>query len=265
MSKRSLLTTSCSLFFVSLLAACGSPDPTTPSDSNHTPAEDQGMVVADMSATQDLAMTPDASSMADMAVDASMADQGGRVDMPASLDQGADATMRDMSPEQDLAVPDAGDEADMVSVPDMSVELDMASQADMSGGDYADRAQGDCTKTSECGSADLYCERSAVGGTCTGPCAACDDIPSSQTYSCIAGACVPECSDDTDCPPGRTCNTRRGVCQVERCVNDVCPVPWFGCSAPDGICVRKPCDAGQACPAQTQCDGSYCIETHAIR
>ena len=148
----------------------------------------------------------------------------------------------------------------------MAGDADMgALPVDMGASPYADRAKGDCTRTSDCGSAELFCEREAVGGTCYGSCTACDDLPGSNTYQCIAGACVPECGEDTDCPPGRFCNTRRGVCQVETCTNNVCPVPWFGCSAPDGICVRFSCDAGQACPAGTQCDGSYCIENHSTR
>lgn len=244
-------------------AGCSS-DPSAPLDR----AEDVGvsedmsvMALDDMKgagAPDQQATTPDMMgvsedmSQPDLIEDLGVFDQGG-------MDQG---DPQDMFSE-DMRGGDAGEdmrEPDMMT-PDM---FDMT--ADMGGGvDYSDRVKGDCVRSSQCGSPDLFCERSAVGGTCFGPCSACDDIPGSGTYECIAGACVAECSDDTECAPGRTCNVRRGVCVVQRCSQDVCPVPWFGCSEPEGICVRVACDAGQVCPAQTQCDGSYCIEDHIVR
>lgn len=217
---------------------------------------DQGGVGAD-----DMNRVPDAGSL----------DQGSPIDqgttpeeMGASTQDMADMSMMiedapvDMPDNTDMGGADMPDGADMGDTDMGSVPVDMGASP------YADRARGDCTRTSDCGSPDLFCERGAVGGTCYGSCNACDDLPGSNTYQCIAGACVPECGEDADCPPGRFCNTRRGVCQVEQCTNNVCPVPWFGCSEPDGICVRVACDGGQACPAGTQCDGSYCIEDHSV-
>lgn len=189
-------------------------------------------------------------------------DQSGTTDQGTpEEDMGSSQDMQDMSSVEDTPADMPDMSASDMSAPDM-MTADMA-VADMGASSYADRAKGDCVRTSDCGSPDLFCEREAVGGTCYGSCIACDNLPGPNTYQCIAGACVPECSEDADCPPGRSCNTRRGVCQVERCTNNVCPVPWFGCSEPDGICVRVACDAGQMCPTGTQCDGSYCIEDHS--
>lgn len=241
-------------------AGCSS-DPSAPLDRGEDAGVTQDMsvtTVEDMKGsdepdqqemTPDMTSEPEDMSRPDLSADLGESDQGG-------VDQGEpqDMAAEDMGP-QDMSLPDMA-MLDM-SLPDMAM--------DMAGVDYSDRVKGDCVRSSECGSPDLFCERSAVGGTCFGPCSACDDIPGSGTYECLAGACVAECSDDTECAPGRTCNTRRGLCVVQRCSQNVCPVPWFGCSEPEGICVRLPCDAGEACPAQTQCDGSYCIEDHITR
>lgn len=245
------------------LMACSS-DPSAPVDRSTDTGviEDMAQVTMDMAAADQATDTPDLSSPRDMTRDQSMPVEDLGVEDLGVEDSGQDMMQVEDMPE-DMPEQDAGVE-DMAQVLDMPEDMSIEDMSEM-GGAYADRAQGDCTSTSECGSADLFCERSAVGGTCFGPCAACDDIPGPNTYECIAGSCVPECGDDTDCPPGRTCNTRRGVCQVQRCTANVCPVPWFGCSEPDGICVRQACDAGEVCPAQTQCDGSYCIEDHSIR
>ncbi len=243
---------------VSMMAACSS-DPAAPVDRSM----DAGSMIQDMEVlapedmptTQDLSMPqPDMMTVQDMP-----RDEGGNEPDMSSPDAG-DLAQDMEAPDMNAPDMDALEDAGM----DMAVE-DMGQDMSVDMGEYADRARGDCTQTSDCGSADLFCERGAVGGTCSGPCPACDDIPGPNTYQCIAGACVPECSDDTDCPPGRSCNMRRGVCQVERCTNNVCPVPWFACSEPDGICVRQPCDQGEVCPAQTMCDGRYCIENHSMR
>lgn len=247
--------------------ACSTDDvsPRMNDDSSDMSTHDMPGVPVDMNATTDqgTVVTTDMGQQntPDQAEDV---DQGSTSD----VDMNGDEDMADMgsSPVDmttDMTDPiDMADPVDMNAPVDMGDSTDMATTMDMGSMSYDDRVQGDCVATSDCGSSDFYCERSAVGGACSGCTNNCDDMPGSGSYQCVFGTCVAECSADSECPPGRFCNTRRGLCQVETCTNDVCPVPWFGCSEPDGICVRLSCDAGEACPTGTQCDGTYCIEDH---
>lgn len=203
---------------------------------------------ADLGTTRDMRSQPDLSAPKDQG----QPDLTGPRDMAQAKDMASEQDMppaKDMSSPQDMATtPDQG--AEMSPPADMSVTPDMPPAPT--------RPPGQCKVSADCGSAELTCERSAVGGTCLGPCAACDAIPGPDTYSCRVGACVRDCEKDEDCALGRTCS--RNLCVVQRCTNNVCPTPQFACSAPDGICVRASCAQGQSCPAGTTCDRGLCME-----
>lgn len=238
------LTNACIIgLTLSALSACSDPasTPKTP-DANNT-IRDMSQLGQDMRQREEDMMTP--------------ADQG------AGVDQGKDLGLHDMNVSDQGGSQDQGHQ-DMTTAQDMSVTdmtaVDM-STIDMSAVDMgapSNRPQGQCKRTQDCGHPDLFCTTEAVGGTCLGPCSACDSIPGSATYTCRAGACVQDCSVNEDCPLGRSCSN--GLCVVERCTNNVCPTAIFGCTAPDGICTRRACDQGQSCPQGTLCQSGYCME-----
>lgn len=214
----------------------------------------------DMSSAKDMRIPLDMDSPKDQGRDLqSTPDQGKTQDQSADQDM---RTSQDMRPSQDMNTPQ-----DMASAKDlgddMTAQQDMAASQDMSNNTpdmppAPTRPRGQCKVSADCGNAELSCQSDAVGGTCLGPCAACDDIPGPDTYSCRVGACVRDCDKDEDCELGRTCS--RNLCVVQRCTNNVCPTPQFACSAPDGICVRASCAQGQSCPAGTTCDRGLCME-----
>lgn len=208
-------------------------------------------MVEDMSSqTMNDMSSNNTTSPADMTTTTPPADMSPMLDM--SVDMSVDMTA-DMAPAEDMAIEeDLGDlPQDMTSMEeDMSTELDMT---------FPSRPAGQCTATADCGDANLTCSRQAVGGICQGPCDACDNIPDAYTYSCVQGSCVRDCASDDDCSLGRYC-TGSGRCAIERCVDNVCPTPLFGCTSPDGVCQRFSCDAMTPCPQGTTCTNGVCIE-----
>ena len=228
------------LFILTTITACSS-DP-----SETSPAKDMASFEADATMAEDMAAS--AKDMTNPAVDEDMQtspeDMATTVDMQSSPDMSSAGI--DMStPTEDMT---QGQE-DMTS-PDMSVMEDMMPPVE--------RPSGQCAATSDCGDERLTCTRVAVGGTCQGPCDACDAIPGADTYSCVQGSCVRDCEVDEDCALGRYCS--RGRCLIERCTDNVCPVAIFGCSSPDGVCQRRSCDAMEPCPMGTTCTDGVCIE-----
>ena len=254
---RRIATLALSLALSTSLAACGTDEPgpvDAGSSSNDTDANsnrDASSAGGDTGAT-----TPDSGE--DLADTSSSSDSGA-----ASDDAGPtnDAGAADTGTTEDTGSPDdAGAGTDAAT--DMGA-VDTGATPDMgSGVDYSNRPAGECVDISDCGGGNLICDRGAAGGVCSG-CGDCSDIPGPNTHTCVFGACVPDCSSDDDCPPGRACNSR-GLCTVERCTNDVCPVPWFVCSAPDGICERATCFNNEPCPAQTTCTNGICVEDHSL-
>lgn len=226
------------------LAACSS-DPAQDSppiedmdsaDASTTPATTEDMSSIDED------MNPNNTSTVDMPSTTIPEDMSQEVDMSAGEDMASNGEdMSDMSTDMT---------ADMTPTEDMATEVDMALPA---------RPEGQCSATSDCGDERLTCNRQAVGGICQGTCDACDNIPDAYTYSCVQGSCVRDCDTDDDCSPGRYC-TGSGRCAIERCVDNVCPSPLFGCTSPDGICQRFSCDAMTPCPQGTACDNGVCIE-----
>ncbi len=225
-------------------------------DSGQNTGGDTGNVTPDSGVTSD-ASSPKA--------DASVQDTGN-----VTPDSGADASSDD-----DAGATDTGTTGDDAGSSDDAGEdagaLDMGSDMatdtgapDMGPGvDYSNRPVGACVTSTDCGSGSLICSREAAGGACAG-CGDCSSIPGNDTYTCQFGTCVRDCSSDDDCAPGRSCNNRTGLCLVDRCTNDVCPVPWFVCTTPDGICTRASCSNGEVCPAETTCTGGVCVEDHTL-
>lgn len=127
---------------------------------------------------------------------------------------------------------------------------------------YAGRPDGQCATTSDCPSAPSgpLCSAALPGGACLG-CGNDSHCPSGT--SCVVGTCVTDCDDDNDCPPGLQCLGGRR-CAAVPCVAGACPIPLFGCSASD-LCARVDCSGdAAACPADTTCNGSYCIEDRVL-
>ena len=233
------------LLLLLLLAACSTdPGTSTAEGADMRPAAGLDMSpAADMKPAPDMRSAPAGDMRQDMRSPLDM--RSALVDMRQDMSAAMTPDMRaDMAP--DMLVPDM--RAPDMSTPDMSAP-DMSAPA---------RPSGQCSTTLDCGSAELTCNRSAVGGSCQGPCSACASIPGSATYTCVAGACVRECDGSEECPLGKYCS--RGRCLIQRCSNDVCPSAIFGCTSPDGICQRRSCAGGEVCPAGTLCEAGVCME-----
>jgi hypothetical protein len=272
---RRLAALALGLSMISPLSACGT-DSSVPADAGSSADDsgantgqdtsgangDSGVTNPDSGATDSGTTTNDAGATNDTGSPSD--DAGGATDSGSSDDAGSTSDAGD--PADSGATTDAGSADDAGQTMDAAVDMGAADTGvtpDMGGGvDYSNRPAGSCVTSSDCGGGGLFCEREAAGGTCTG-CGDCSGIPGPNTHTCTVGACVPDCSTDDDCPPGRTCN-RGGLCTVERCTNDVCPVPWFVCSAPDGICQRATCANNEPCPAQTTCTNGVCVEDHSL-
>ncbi len=265
---RQIATLALSLTLSTSLVACGTdePAPVDAGSSNDTGGNsgqdasgggdsgvsnpDTGSNPTDTGTSEDTGSTNDVGSAEDSGTTTdtgSGADSGGGTDAGDPTDTGSGAD----SGTDSGSTTDAGGATDAGTTPDMG-----------SGVDYSNRPVGECVDISDCGGGSLICDRGAAGGVCSG-CGDCSGIPGPNTHTCVVGTCVPDCSTDDDCPPGRTCN-RRGLCIVERCTNDVCPVPWFVCTAPDGICERATCFNNEPCPAQTTCTNGICVEDHSL-
>lgn len=181
---------------------------------------------------------------ADMGNDAQIADAGADMSL---VDAGAD-----------MSVTDAG--ADM-SVVDAAVDVGVDATNDV-GDPYANRPIGQCAVNDDCPTNPngKLCNRLLPGGSC-GACDAFNDQYCDDT--CLAGTCITTCANTDECPAGLRC-TSNGRCVAQACVNDVCPVPMFGCST-SGLCQRIDCSADATiCPTNTTCSAGLCIEDRQV-
>ncbi len=144
--------------------------------------------------------------------------------------------------------------------PDMG-EVDMADE-DMNPfvDPYPDRPLGQCVVASDCpeNPNGKVCNQLLPGGSC-GACDAFNDLYCDDT--CFNGTCITTCQDTDDCPPGLSCTN--GRCGAALCVNNICPVPWFECSA-SNRCQRISCSDGAECPDGTQCVSGLCMEQRML-
>lgn len=159
-------------------------------------------------------------------------------------------------------VSDAGsDTGSDMSLADAEQDLGVDAAADV-GDPFASRPVGQCAVTSDCpeNPNGKDCNRLLPGGSC-GACDAFNDLFCDDT--CFNGTCVTTCGTTEECPAGLRC-TGSGRCAAQPCVNDVCPVPMFGCSA-SGLCQRIDCSAdANICPSNTTCLLGLCIEDRQL-
>ena len=163
------------------------------------------------------------------------------------VDMGGDAQITDAG--QDMSLADVGSDA----------SVDAASDV---GDPYASRPVGQCAVSADCPTNPngKDCNRLLPGGSC-GACDAVNDQYCDDT--CFSGTCVTTCETNDDCPAGLRC-TGSGRCAAQPCLDDLCPVPMFGCSA-SGFCQRIDCSAdANICPANTTCLSGLCIEDRQL-
>jgi len=208
-----------------------------------TSAEDASQEPDPADATQDSGAPPadaqdppvDVGSDAQGAQDTTTTDTAGADTGPADVD---DSDTEDTSPPQQDTTPDA-DQPDP----------------------FEGRPTGQCVESADCPQTALgpgMCSRALPGGACLG-CGTDDHCPSDTV--CQFGACVMECEGLEDCAPGLVCS--RGLCRAQRCVDDVCPVPLFGCTD-SGQCERSSCGGDEECPEETSCIQGRCIEDRSL-
>lgn len=193
------------------------------------------------------------SPVADMASDLNAGD------LVESQDSGDGEDAGDNVPSDMSSMPDAA--LDMTSMPDAAPDAAPDATIDMATADpYEGRPLGQCVVADDCpdNPNGKICNRNLPGGSC-GACGndtVCDD-------ECLVGTCITTCGDTADCPPGLRC-TSTGRCGAQSCVDDVCPVAFFGCSD-SGLCTRIDCSADASmCPAQTSCIQGLCIEDRML-
>ncbi|RAL22871.1 hypothetical protein DL240_08235 [Lujinxingia litoralis] len=191
---------------------------------------------------------------------------GGGGDTQQPDDAGEDVTQGQQDAEEDATQgqPDAEEDATQ-GQPDVEEgDVDSGDDAggDVGGDPHEGRPLGQCNSSTNCppdAPGGPLCTRSAPGGICSG----CGEFAGCAAgYECFAGSCVADCSADSDCPPGMACSSR-GQCAIQRCVEDVCPDPMFGCNASD-MCERRSCEEQVDCPARTTCQGGVCIEDRQL-
>ncbi len=160
----------------------------------------------------------------------------------------------DMGRDTNNAVADAGSD---MTLADLGQDLSVDASPDV-GDPYASRPLGQCAVTADCpdNPNGKDCNRALPGGSC-GACDAVNDQYCDDT--CFNGTCITTCATTEECPAGLRC-TGSGRCAAQPCLDDVCPVPMFGCSA-SGLCQRIDCSAdANICPSNTTCLLGLCIE-----
>ncbi len=195
------------------------------------------------------------SEQKDVTTDIEQADTDDTTDTDDSATDASDDVAHDV--EEDTS--DASTNDDDVRDP-----VDAAEEADVpvnNDDPYKDRPMGQCTETLECeimASGFRSCTRTAPGGLCSG----CGDNDCGVMAECKFGTCQAVCTTKADCAPGLTCLSG-GTCGIERCVNNVCPTPMFGCTA-SGFCERVACTQQADCPELTTCTDGLCIEDRQL-
>lgn len=246
------------------LAGCSS-DSVSSKNNNSIDTESDVAVEADTSSESDVKVEDADSSQSDVSTE----DTSQEEDVSQDEDASSDA---DTSPEEDvLSEEDTSSEEDTGESEDVE-EGDVQDEEDEDTGDsedtgpaeedpYEDRPMGKCITNLDCPiMAQGYreCGRSVPGGVCRG----CGEGECGIMAACMFGTCQDVCDTKEDCAPGLTCSSQ-GVCAIERCQNNVCPTPLFGCSA-TGFCERIACADQSDCPELTTCTDGLCIENRQL-
>mgnify|MGYP001269169923 FL=1 len=222
-----------------VLMALGCDDDPSESTSSNV----DGAFAADSASNADLG--PDRTDGQPVRPDGTVLDAALDLSLPAdsALDM---AHLRDSTPGQDAVVS----------------PVDQGQSASDAGGDpFQGRPTGQCTENADCpdGLNGTMCSLALPGGACLG-CGGDDDCPG--VIECVFGNCVAACDTNDDCAPGLTCSGR-GRCGAMPCVDGQCPVAFLTCNDSDR-CSRQTCADQGDCPAQTTCQGGYCIENRAL-
>lgn len=241
--------------FVVLAAACSSESGSS-KDNNHGSDASE---VEDVHGGQKDVATDTEQDVEEEGSDISTTDTSDDVqDNDVSDDVTETDTSDDVQDDVEEDTSDASTDEDIEEQNDVAEDTDAPSTSE---DPYEDRPQGQCNEALDCevmAGGSRSCTRTAPGGLCAG----CGDGDCGSMAECKFGTCQAICTSKEDCAPGLTCLSG-GTCGIERCVNNVCPTPMFGCTA-SGYCERVACTQQSDCPALTTCTKGLCIENRQL-